>query len=98
MVNYRLCLPVFYLTVIIIGKMWMKKIGWKILPKDGKRMRPLQIFGNLAVENYRSIKLPFIWIPHAWSIHTSLSKDILFHFSHKLVDQNFSFLSGDVEC
>ncbi len=98
MVNYSLCLPVFYLTMILIRKMWMKKIGWKILPKDSKRMRPLQIFGNLAVENYRSIKLPFIWITHAWSIHTSLPKDFLIHFIHKLVDQNFSFLSGDVEC
>jgi hypothetical protein len=26
-----------------------KKIGWKILPKDGKRMRPVQIFGIWAV-------------------------------------------------
>jgi hypothetical protein len=26
-----------------------KKIGQKILPKDGKRMRPVQIFGILAV-------------------------------------------------
>jgi hypothetical protein len=80
----------FYLTVLI-GKMWMKKIGWKILPKDSKRMRPLQIFGNLAVENYRSIKLPLIWITHAWSIHTSLPKDFLIHFSQKLVDQNIFF-------
>ncbi len=27
-----------------------KKIGQKILPKDGKRMRPVQIFGILAVQ------------------------------------------------
>jgi hypothetical protein len=26
-----------------------KKIGQKILPKDGKRMRPVHIFGILAV-------------------------------------------------
>jgi hypothetical protein len=26
-----------------------KKIGQKILPKDSKRMRPVQIFGILAV-------------------------------------------------
>jgi hypothetical protein len=31
-----------------------KKIGWKILPKDGKRMRLVQIFGILAVR-----ELPF---------------------------------------
>jgi hypothetical protein len=42
-------LPVFYLTVILKEKTWVKKIGQKILPKDGKRMRPVQIFGILAV-------------------------------------------------
>jgi hypothetical protein len=26
-----------------------KKIGWKILPKDSKRMRPVHVFGILAV-------------------------------------------------
>ncbi len=26
-----------------------KKMGWKILPKDGMRMRPVQIFGIFAV-------------------------------------------------
>jgi hypothetical protein len=26
-----------------------KKIGWKILPKDSKRMKPVQIFGIWAV-------------------------------------------------
>jgi hypothetical protein len=31
-----------------------KKIGQKILPKDSKRMRPVQIFGILAVQ-----ELPF---------------------------------------
>jgi hypothetical protein len=31
-----------------------KKIGQKILPKDGKRMRPVRIFGILAVR-----ELPF---------------------------------------
>ncbi len=31
-----------------------KKIGWKILPKDGKRIRPIQIFGIWAVR-----ELPF---------------------------------------
>ena len=31
-----------------------KKIGQKILPKDGKRMRPVHIFGILAVQ-----ELPF---------------------------------------
>jgi hypothetical protein len=31
-----------------------KKIRWKILPKDGKRIRPVQIFGILAVR-----ELPF---------------------------------------
>ncbi len=54
MVNYCLCLPVFYLTGILVGKMWVKKIGQKILPKDSKRMRPVQIFGILAVR-----ELPF---------------------------------------
>ncbi len=48
MVNYLLCLPVFYLTVILVGKMSVK-IGWKILPKDSKRMNPVRIFGILAV-------------------------------------------------
>ncbi len=50
MVNYHQCLPVFYLTVILVGKTWVKKIGRKILPKDGKRMRLVQIFGILAVQ------------------------------------------------
>jgi len=29
-----------------------KKIGWKILPKDSKRMRPVQIFGMLVVREF----------------------------------------------
>ncbi len=43
--------------------MWVKKIGWKILPKDGKSMRPVRIFGILAVRElpfclrYRSLGL-----------------------------------------
>jgi hypothetical protein len=28
-----------------------KKIGQKILPKDGKRMQPIQTFGILAVQD-----------------------------------------------
>ncbi len=54
MENYHVCVPVFYLTMILVGKMWVKKIGRKILPKDGKRMRQVQIFGILAVR-----ELPF---------------------------------------
>jgi len=48
MVNYHLCLPVFDLAVILIGKTSVKN-GQKVLPKDSKRMNPVRIFGILAV-------------------------------------------------
>jgi hypothetical protein len=51
----------FYLTVVLVGKTWVKKIGWKILPKDGKRMRPVQIFGILALR-----ELPFCLRYHSF--------------------------------
>jgi hypothetical protein len=38
-----------------------KKIGWKILPKDGKRMRPVRIFGIWAVR-----ALPFCLRYHSF--------------------------------
>jgi hypothetical protein len=38
-----------------------KKIGQKILPKDGKRMRPVRIFGILAVR-----ELPFLLRYHSF--------------------------------
>jgi hypothetical protein len=41
-----------------------KKICRKILPKDGKRMRPVQIFGNLAVQ-----ELPFRLRYHSFGSH-----------------------------
>ncbi len=44
-----------------------KKIGWKILPKDGKRMRPVQIFGMCDTRITVPSKVQFIWIAHAWS-------------------------------
>jgi hypothetical protein len=55
----------FYLTVILIRKMRVKKIELKILPKDGKRMRPVQIldFGGTRITILS--KVPFIWIAHA---------------------------------
>jgi hypothetical protein len=40
--------------VILVGKTLVKKIGRKILPKDSKRMNPVQIFGILVVQG-----LPF---------------------------------------
>ncbi len=40
-----------------------KKIGWKILPKDGKRMNPVQIFGILAVR-----ELPFHRRDHSFGL------------------------------
>jgi hypothetical protein len=35
--------------VILVSKTSVKKIGWKILPKDSKRMNPVWTFGILAV-------------------------------------------------
>ena len=47
--NYRLCLSVFLPYHDSHRENMGKKIGQKILPKDGKRMNPVQIFGILAV-------------------------------------------------
>ncbi len=49
--------------MILIAKTWIKKIGWKILPKDGKRMGPVQIFGILAVR-----ELPFRLRYHSFGL------------------------------
>ncbi len=40
-----------------------KKIGWKILPKDNKRMRPVWVFGILAVR-----ELPFCLRYHSYGL------------------------------
>ncbi len=53
MVNYCLCLPVFYLNLILVSKMSIKN-GRKILPKDSKRMNLVQIFGILAARELLS--------------------------------------------
>ncbi len=57
--NYCLCSPDFYLTVILVRKSLRKKFRQKILPRDGKRIRPVLNFGNLAVR-----ELPFHLLYH----------------------------------
>jgi hypothetical protein len=43
-----------------------KNVEQKILHKDCKRMRPIQIFGIFAVQKLPfHLRLPFIWIAHA---------------------------------
>ncbi len=64
--NYHLCLSVFYLTVILVGKTLGKEIRQKIFPKNGKRMKMVQNFVNLAVQElpyhlkYRSFGSPML--------------------------------------
>jgi hypothetical protein len=60
-----------------------KKIGWKILPKDSKRMRLVQIFGIWAVQ-----ELPFHLRYHSFG---SLMPDChccwQFHYTNSALGQ-----------
>jgi hypothetical protein len=53
-------------------------MGWKILPKDGKKMNPVQIFWGFGGTRITvPSKVPFIWIAHAW---LQLKKEHYFFF------------------
>ncbi len=49
MVNYCLCSPIFYLTVILGGKMWVKKLDGKFWPK---KVREKDQYGFLGFWQY----------------------------------------------
>ncbi len=67
MVNHRLSLPVFYLTVILIEKTWVKKWMENFAQRryENETGTDFWDFGSTRITVLS--KVPFIWIAHACS-------------------------------